>query len=398
MSVGLLNLFDYEKRAQELLPVALYEYIRSGTADEVTLAENRAAFGRWFLCPRVLRPVGRCSTRTTLFRDTILSMPVYVSPTGVHALVTPEGECTTAAAARRAGILFGLSQHATRSMEHVAAAAHGGAPQWYQSYMLRDRVLTARLVQRAVHAGYQGIIVTVDSVRFGFREADARNGFNALPPPHRLVHYDPETAAADRSSSSSSLESTYNGKKHDAWDQNSELLFDPNCTWDDIGWLKQQIQLFANEKGFRRPVPPLIVKGIMTAADATLAVQAGADAIIVSNHGGRQLDTCLAPIDVLPLVVAAVHRHNVPVFMDGGIRRGTDVVKALALGAAAVGLGRPIFYALAVGGEQGVVDMLATLQQEIESAMVLCGCATVSDLAQSHVTRHPMYQSSFAKL
>jgi (S)-2-hydroxy-acid oxidase len=174
------------------------------------------------------------------------------------------------------------------------------------------------------------------------------------------------------------LDQTYNAKTHLAWDQNSELLFEQNVSWKDVTWLKEEVC-----GGL-----PLIVKGIMTAEDAVLAIEAGADAIMVSNHGGRQLDTCLGSIDVLPEVVMAVG-GRVPVLLDGGVRRGTDVVKALALGAAAVGLGKPLFFALACGGESSLKDMLEILQTEIEVAMALCGCETISDIQSSHITRHP---------
>lgn len=207
------------------------------------------------------------------------------------------------------------------------------------------------------------------------------HSFNALPAPHRLVNYDevddnpqPATAAP----ASSKMEETYNGKAHKAWDQNSELMFEQNLTWADVRWLKQ----------VACPNLPLVVKGIMTAEDAHLALEAGADGIMVSNHGGRQLDACLASIDALPEVVEAV-AGRAPVLLDGGIRRGTDVVKALALGAAAVGIGKPMFFALAVDGEKGVLSVLEMLKRETEAAMALCGCTNVEDITRSHVTRYP---------
>jgi (S)-2-hydroxy-acid oxidase len=365
---NLLNVDDYQVLAKTKLPHSLYEYLASGTADATTLRENRDAFARWYLRPRAMRPVGRISTRTVLFGQG-LSMPVFCSPAGVHALCHPDGECATARVCQDLGLLFGLSQHATKSIEQVAAAAPQ-SHRYYQAYILKDRSITARLVQRAIQAGYSGIFLTVDSVRFGYREADARNGFDALPSPHRLANYDEVRQQ--------NLDQTYNAKTHLAWDQNSELLFEQNVSWKDVTWLKEEVC-----GGL-----PLIVKGIMTAEDAVLAIEAGADAIMVSNHGGRQLDTCLGSIDVLPEVVMAVG-GRVPVLLDGGVRRGTDVVKALALGAAAVGLGKPLFFALACGGESSLKDMLEILQTEIEVAMALCGCETISDIQSSHITRHP---------
>jgi isopentenyl diphosphate isomerase/L-lactate dehydrogenase-like FMN-dependent dehydrogenase len=376
-----VNLDDFQRLAKQKLPTPLYEYLASGTDDEQTLAENRSAFKLWYLCPRVMRPVGNLSTRTTLFGQA-LRMPVFVSPAGVHALCDPGGECTTAKACGEAGILFGLSQHATKSIEQVAAAAPS-TNRWYQSYILKDRRRTLILVHRAVQAGYQGIFLTVDSVRFGYREADARNGFNALPPPHRLVNYDPvgsssNNARPEQSGTSENLDETYNGKTKKAWDQNVEQMFEQNVTWKDVKWLK--------EEGC--PGLPLVIKGIMTPQDAILAMEAGADGIMVSNHGGRQLDGALSSIDALPGIVQAVG-GRVPILLDGGIRRGTDVVKALALGATAVGIGKPIFFALSVGGQAAVKRMLELLQTEIEAAMAICGCETVADISFSLVTRHP---------
>ncbi len=219
--------------------------------------------------------------------------------------------------------------------------------------------------------------MTVDSVRFGYRPADARNGFNALPATHRLVHYDDDhTRDANVSSGKKAI---YNGKTHSTWDQNSEQLLDTQISWKDVRWLKEKLP----------PRIPLIIKGIMTREDAILAVEAGADAVMVSNHGGRQVDGCLAAIDVLPEVVAAVG-HQVPIFLDGGVRHGSDVVKALALGATAVGIGKPVFFSLAVGGQAAVDQMLQLLKNEIESCMALCGIDRISAFPASNVvTRHP---------
>jgi isopentenyl diphosphate isomerase/L-lactate dehydrogenase-like FMN-dependent dehydrogenase len=216
--------------------------------------------------------------------------------------------------------------------------------------------------------------LTVDSVRFGFREADARNGWNALPEPLRLVNYDDETTKTP--SMPDNTNKIYS-KEEDAWDQNTEQIFEQNPTWDDVRWLKTECC-----RGL-----PLIIKGIMTAEDAIEAVNAGADAVMVSNHGGRGLDGALAAIDALPEVVEAVGR--VPVLLDSGVRRGTDVLKALALGATAVGIGKPFFFALAVDGEDGVVNLFRMLQREIEAAMAICGCQIVTDINKTIVTRHP---------
>lgn len=380
--IVIANVNDYQRIARRTVPKSLYEYLASGTDDEQTLSENRSAFKGWYLRPRVMRPVGSLSSATTLFGRR-MSLPVFVSPAGVHALCDPvHGEIATARACGRVGTVFGVSQHSTRTIEDVARGAEGGTDLWYQSYILKDRELTLRLVKRAKKAGYKGVFLTVDSVRFGYREADARNGFNALPPPHRLVNYDEVPSGTSSSAFAGSLDRTYNGKAHKSWDQNSELMFEQNVTWDDVKWLKQH----------GCSSLPLVVKGVMTAEDARSAVEAGADGVMVSNHGGRQLDGCLASIDALPEVVAAVG-HRVPVLLDGGVTRGTDVLKALALGATAVGIGKPVFFALAVGGEDAVVNMLGLMKTEVEAAMAICGCRTVEDLAAKGkgglVCRHP---------
>jgi len=334
-----------------------------------------------------MRPVGSISTKTTLFGQH-MSMPVFISPAGVHSLCNDEGECASARACSRVGTMFALSQHSTKSIEQVSSVG-GNTNLWYQSYILKDRQMTLNLIKRAVNAGYKGIFLTVDSVRFGYREADARNGFNSLPAPHRLVNYDGELGIASSStsnkiwhapdSSSNVVEKSkiYNAEKEAAWDQNTELLFEQNPTWDDVRWLKKEAC---------RDLP-LIIKGIMTAEDAIEAVNAGADGIMVSNHGGRQLDGCLASIDVLEEVVEAVG-DQVPILLDGGIRRGTDVLKALALGATAVGIGKPVFFSLAVGGENAVVHLLEMLQKELEAAMAICGISSISDVNRKLITRH----------
>jgi (S)-2-hydroxy-acid oxidase len=369
------NVNDFQLLAKEILPKALYEYLASGTGDEQTLAENRLAFKRWFLRPRVMRPVGKISTKTQLFGQTV-SMPIFCSPAGVHALCDPdEGECATVRACTEAGIMFGLSQHATRSIEQVASAGPHTL-KWYQAYILKDRERTRRLIRRAVRAGYQGIFVTVDSVRLGYREADARNGFNALPPPHRLVNYDDDVALGRETSL---LDQTYNSQQENAWDQNSEQMFEQNVQWKDITWIKQE-----------NPNVPLVVKGVMTAEDAELAIAAGDDGIMVSNHGGRQLDGAFASIDALPEIAQAV-AGRVPIWLDSGVRRGTDVLKALALGATAVGIGKPMFFALAVGGQDAVSYLLQLLQTELEAAMAICGIEQISEITPNLVSRHPAH-------
>jgi isopentenyl diphosphate isomerase/L-lactate dehydrogenase-like FMN-dependent dehydrogenase len=365
---------DYRAEARRRLPKAVYEYVASGSGDEQTLAENRAALRLWYLRPRVLRPLlaPTVSCASSLLGSSV-RVPFFASPAGVMALPDPsgEGERGAARAFGRAGALFCLSQHSTRSIEDVARAAPPGAVLWYQCYLLRDRALTERLLRRAARSGYRAVVLTVDSPVFGFREADARNGFDSLPPPHRLANYHPEEEVAGDAAAA-----TYNARDHGAWDQNSERLLDAGASWSDVRWVKERSGL------------PVVVKGVHTAEDAVLALEAGADAVYASNHGGRQLDGALAAVDLLPEVAAAVE-GRVPVLVDGGFRRGTDVLKALALGASAVGVGRPVFFALAAGGEEAVHGMLRILEAEVVAAMRLCGCASLADVGPSLVARHP---------
>lgn len=368
-----LNLDDYQTAARKVLSTALYEYLASGT----DLHENRAAWKRYFLRPRMMRDVSELSTETALFGKR-LSMPIFISPAGVHKLCDPEGECASARAAAATGTLFGLSQHATCTIEEVAASAPDSL-RWFQVYILKDREVTLELVRRAEAAGYSGLFLTVDSVALGSREADARNGFSGLPPPLCLANY----SASERSASTD--------QTHAAWDQNTEAMFSAVVAWEDVAWLKHAA-----------PSLPLVVKGILTAEDACCALEAGADGVMVSNHGGRQCDATCATIDVLEEVVSAVRAHprggpTCPVLLDSGVRRGTDVIKALALGATAVGVGKPVFFSLAVGhaagvgGQAGVEAVLRTLQREVQATMALCGCARVADVTRGLVAHRPMH-------
>ncbi|CAM9541877.1 unnamed protein product [Pylaiella littoralis] len=357
-----ISLDDFQRKAKLVLGKALYEYVASGTDDEQTLSENRQGFKRIFLVPRIMRDVSEIDLHVDVFGQR-LSMPVFISPAGVHKLMHPAGECATARACEAAGTLMGVSQHATVSLEDVAAAAPRCA-RWFQLYILKDRVLTADILRRAERAGYSAVCLTVDSVRFGSREADWRNNFNGLPAGVTLANYPTQDG--------------YNDRVKEAWDQNTEKLFDERATWEDIAWLKSVTSL------------PIIVKGVLSPQDAILAVQAGASGVIVSNHGGRALDGSLSSIESLAPVVKAVRSlptgARIPIFLDSGVRRGTDVVKALALGATAVLLGRPVFFSLAVGGQDGVRKMLGTIRDELEAAMALCGCKTLQDITEDLVT------------
>ncbi|CAN0349997.1 unnamed protein product [Ascophyllum nodosum] len=311
----------------------------------------------------MMRNVSEMDLNLELFGQR-MSMPIFVSPAGerrsAHKLMDPEGEIATIRACGAAGTLMGVSQHANVSLEDIAAAAPQ-CPRWFQLYILKDRELTADIVKRAEVAGYNAICVTVDSVRFGSREADWRNGFIGLPPGLTLPNY--PSKARHRAKG--------------AWDQNTEKLFDERATWTDIVWLKTLTSL------------PILVKGILNPQDAVDAIEAGADGMIVSNHGGRALDGALSSIESLGAVVKAVRSHergeDVPILLDSGVRRGTDVLKALALGATAVLLGRPVFFSLAVGGQEGVIKMLSIVREELEAAMALCGCQSLRDITEDLV-------------
>jgi isopentenyl diphosphate isomerase/L-lactate dehydrogenase-like FMN-dependent dehydrogenase len=390
----LLTVSDYQMAAKEKLSKAIYEYLTSGADEEQTVVSNETAFAaHWRLRPHILRPlVPNLSTSTVLFGH-ILRMPLFASPAGVQGLFHPDGECYTAGICHDFGIPYGLSQHSTRSIEEIGSNMNiggSGGNLWYQIYILKDRMRTVDLIRRVVATrAYSAVVLTVDSVRFGVRHADARNGFNALPYPHRLVNYDATFVDAD---DERPADETYNSQQNAAWDQNSEQLFDHNLTFDDIGWIKSiivaaqkhNININNNNDGVRHESLPVIVKGVMTAEDAVACAVAGADAIIVSNHGGRQLDGCLASIDALPAIVSALraHQYTIPILLDGGIRRGTDILKALALGADAVGIGRPLFYGLAVNDLPG---LLSIFQRELETAMALCGARTIADIDESLV-------------
>ena len=374
----IISVDDFQAEARRTLDKGLYEYLASGTDDEVTLSENRASFSRISLSPRFLRNVNSIDTSLTLrgMARHRFTMPIFISPAGVHRLCDPEGEGSTARACQKMGVAIGISQHATSTIEEVATVAPDSC-KWYQAYITKDRRITADLVRRAIENGYSAIVLTVDSPVFGAREADARNHFNGLPDGLSLVNYHKYTGKT-----AGSVAAHFDDRKEAAWDQNTEKMFDRNLGWGDVTWLK----------GLCGDLP-LYVKGILRADDAIESLKAGADGIIVSNHGGRQLDGCLGAVDALPSIAAAVEAHRstvvddkphlgriYPVFLDGGVRRGTDVIKAIALGADAVLLGKPMFFALAVGGETGVRRLLEILEGELRSAMALCGCASLDEI------------------
>jgi len=332
----MMTIEDYEPIARERLPTEVFDFVSGGAGDEWTLRENARAFERWTLRPRVLRGVIEPDTSTEVL-GVPLSMPVLIAPWAYQRMIHPDGELATARAAARAGTLMVVSTPAERHLEAIAATSD--APRWFQLYVLRDRRASERMLDRAVDAGYGAVVFTVDLPVGGLRYRDARNGFE--------IPEDMRARGGD---------------------------YDPFLTWDDVAWIKGHTGL------------PVLVKGILHPDDVPLALDAGADGIVVSNHGGRQLDATPASVDALPEVVRAA-AGRIPVLMDGGVRRGTDVLKAIALGAAAVLVGKAAAWGLAVDGEDGVARVLEILRDELENAMVLAGCHTVTDINAELVAR-----------
>ena len=327
-----------EAAARAALPKEAFDYFAGGAFDERSLAANLADWAALRLRPRVLRDVAVVDPGTTLLGRPV-AHPIVVAPTAFHRMAHPDGEPATARGAAAAGAHFVLSTRSTTPVEDVARAL-GGRPFWYQVYVLRERELTLELVGRAKAAGATALVLTVDVPRLGRRLRDLVNNF-VLP-----AHL-------------GTIESL--DRPGDLADQ------DPSLTFDDIGWLREATGL------------PVVAKGVLRGDDARRCVDAGASAVVVSNHGGRQLDTAVSGAAAMPDVVAAV-RDRCEVYVDGGVRRGTDVVKALALGARAVLVGRPVLWGLATGGAEGVTAVLADLVAELELAMALCGCRTVEEL------------------
>ena len=355
--IDAINLWELEERARELLPKMAYDYYASGANDEITLRENRAAYERIALLPRMLVDVSVRDMSTTVLGEPV-SMPILIAPTALPGLAHPEGEIATTKAASAAKTLITLATLSTTSIEEAMAAATG--PVWFQLYVFRDRRISASLVQRAEAAGCKSVVLTVDVPVLGKRERDVRN---RLTLPDHLSLKNLLRAGCEelpKNVADSGLAAYV------------ASLFDPALTWKDIEWLARLTKL------------PVVVKGILRADDALRAVDHGASGIIVSNHGARQLDTAPATISVLSEIVDAM-AGAVEVYVDGGIRRGTDVLKAMAYGARAVFVGRPILWGLAVGGEAGVKSVLEMLRQEFDLAMALSGCPRVTDITRDLV-------------
>jgi 4-hydroxymandelate oxidase len=342
-----LNLFDYEALAQARMHPAVWDYIAAGAADELTVAENRRAFERLTIRPRVLVDVSRIDTATTVLGAPVAA-PILIAPSGRHGALLPDAECATAAAAEQAGVALVVSGLSTRTLEEVASATRG--PLWLQLYLFPERERSLALVRRAEAAGCRAIVLTVDSPRFGFKERTLRTEDDVdWPQNGNLAGLPPATLP---------------------WVRGGP------ATWADVDWLREITAL------------PIVLKGILTAEDAAIAAQRGAQGIVVSNHGGRQLDGVTASLDALPEVVAATD-GRCEIYLDSGVRRGTDVLKALALGARAVLIGRPILWGLAVDGAAGAADVLKILRRELEFAMALSGRPSIASIDPTVVARSP---------
>ena len=347
----LLNMRDYEAQARAVLPQPVYDYYAGGAGDEITVRENEAAWARLRLLPRVLVDVTSCQLATTVLGHPV-SMPIMTAPCALNALAHPDGELAVARAVSALGTGQVLSTLSSYALEEVAAAAP--APRWFQLYVYRDREVTRELVQRAERAGYTALCVTVDMPKPGYRERDYRNGFR-VPAHIRAANFG---AAIEDTESGSALLQYINDQ------------FDPSLSWEALEWLCSITSL------------PVVVKGVLAPADARLCVEHGAKGVGVSNHGGRQLDTVVSSCDALAPIVQAV-RGEAEVYVDGGIRRGTDALKALALGARAVLVGRPYLWALGVDGERGVVRLLTLLRDDLALAMALAGTPRLAALDRS---------------
>jgi 4-hydroxymandelate oxidase len=368
-----LNVADYARAAVAKLPKDVCDYYCGGALDEITLRENTAGWERLKLYYRVLAGVGERDLTTTVLGQTI-SMPIVVAPTAFHRLACEEGENATARAAKKAGTLFILSSLSNTAMEKVfspsqgygvtgppsrgyGATARAGGPCWFQLYIYKDRGITRDLVQRAEAAGAEAIVLTVDAPGLGTRERDSRNNFR-LPAGLAVENLTPLGKGTMPAVEGSGLAAYVREN------------FKSDLGFDDLDWLCGATRL------------PVVVKGVCRGDDARRVAEHGAKAVVVSNHGGRQLDTAPATCEVLPHVVEAAG-ERCEIYVDGGIRRGSDVLKAIALGARAVLVGRPILWGLTVNGEQGAVDVLEILRRELDEAMLLCGCTRLSDIESS---------------
>ncbi len=372
------SIADLRRLARRRLPRAVFDYIDGGADDETTLRQNSKRFERYALLPRVLRDVGHVDTATTVLGQRI-EWPVILAPTALSRICDPAGEAAVARAGAAAGTIYALSSASSLSIEEVGAASEGA--KWFQIYVWRDRSLVEDFIERARASGYYALCLTVDVASTGKRERDLRSGFSIPPRPTLRTMFD----AARRflwiwnylTKPRITLANVVGRAPSGAEDvmtlaEYINSQFAPDVTWDDAAWMIDKWQ------------GPFAIKGILSPEDARQAVEIGADAIVVSNHGGRQLDHSPAPIDVLPEILDATG-GRAEVILDGGVRRGTDVLKALALGARACMIGRPYLYGLGAGGEPGVARALKLLRDEVELDLRLLGCRSAGELNAGYV-------------
>ncbi|MEY2493920.1 MAG: 4-hydroxymandelate oxidase [Verrucomicrobiota bacterium] len=349
----LLNISNYVQAARGKLSREVCDYFEGGALDEIALRENVAGWERLKLFYRVLAGVGERDLSTTMLGQPI-SMPIAIAPTAFHKLACEEGEIATARSAKTAGTLFILSSLSNTAMEAVFAEA--ASPRWFQLYIYKDRQVTLELVKRAEAAGAEAIVLTVDAPGLGTRERDTRNRFR-LPDGLAVENLAPLGKGQMPEVRGSGLAAYVREN------------FKADLGFDDLDWLCGSTRL------------PVVVKGVCRGDDARRSVEHGAKALVVSNHGGRQLDSAPATCEVLPQVVDAVD-DLCEIYVDGGIRRGSDVLKAIALGARAVLIGRPVLWGLCVAGEQGATSVLEILRRELDEAMLLCGCTRIEDIGR----------------
>jgi L-lactate dehydrogenase (cytochrome) len=372
------SILDIRESARRRLPSPIFNILDGAAETEATARRNTMAFDELRLVPRCLVDVGQVDTSTQLFGQT-LQWPVYCSPTGSSRLFHPEGELAVARAAARSGTLYGLSTASTHSIETVGAATNG--PKMFQLYICKDRDFTRRLVERAKRAGFIALCITVDTPVVGKCERESRDGLFASWRKWPLRTYmgfgrHPSWALSRLGNNALSLANFADASGTPADHEIFRRQLDPSITWNDI---RDIADLWRG---------PLAIKGIMSSDDARRAADVGATAIVVSNHGGRQLDGAAASIEVLPQIVSAVGTR-VEVILDGGIRRGVHVLKALACGAKACSIGRPYLYGLSAGGEAGVAKSLSILRSELELAMRLSGCQSLASIDRGLISTLP---------
>jgi lactate 2-monooxygenase len=353
-----------ERHAREVMPPEVYDYVAGGAGSEDTLRANLDAFRRWRILPRFLRDVERRDLAVEVLGQR-LGAPLLLAPVGVQWIIHPGAELAVARAARSVGVPMILSTLSSCTLEDVASAL-GDTPRWFQLYWPRSDALTASLLRRAEDAGYGAVVVTIDTSYLGWRERDLQHAYLPFLRGKGLANYfsDPAFLA--------SLPASPEDDPAQAVRRYGELFANPTLTWKDLTFLRDHTRL------------PIVLKGILAADDARLAAEHGVAGIIVSNHGGRQIDGAVAALDALPGVVDAV-AGKLPVLFDSGIRHGADVIKALALGALAALVGRPYCYGLAVNGEEGVRDVLANLIAEVDLTLALMGCASIAEVGRDHL-------------